>query len=82
MQQIQYTNASTISVGQVARDIQLILDWMADRDHIFDCDCEPCQESDTGAWIHSDRCSSGMADHCEIVLESLRAHFAALAGAQ
>ena len=80
--QIQYTNASTISAGEVARHIQLIRSWMTNRDHIFDCDCDAYQESDTGAWIHSDQCSSGMVDHCEIVLESLQKYFATLAGEQ
>lgn len=55
-----------------ANDVKHIKDWIDNQPELFLCDCEPYQESDTGAWIHNeDKCSAFMEDHFDITMSRL-----------
>lgn len=55
-----------------ASDVKLIKDFISEHSDIFICDCEPYQESDTGAWIHNENtCASFNEYHFDIVLTRL-----------
>lgn len=73
---INYTNSGKFTPTQVAKHIELILDWMVDHPSKFECDCDAYQESDTGAWIHQEnKCSAYIEDHMDITLRSLIEYF-------
>jgi hypothetical protein len=52
-----------------------IADWLDERsDSLFACDCDAYMESDTGAWIHDDRCTAMRRFHIDAVLRSVAKH--------
>lgn len=76
MQQISLTNHSTTTPEQMAAWLMELANWLAERsDWVFECDCNPVQESDTGAWIHSDNCASHFEHHSDIILRSAAFYF-------
>jgi hypothetical protein len=53
---------------QYAKWLREIASFLADHNGVFECDCEPGYESDTGAYNHASKCASWMEDHTDIVL--------------
>lgn len=58
-----------------ADNIKVIQEWLSEHEEIFECDCKPYMESDTGAWIHNEeKCSSYMQDHIDVTLRAVFKH--------